>query len=649
MRIKLKVLLVFDTEQGARPLIDELTSHGYRPNHTVSTDFTQIESGLATGSWDIVLIDSGSRGYDRQRILRRIRDVNTEIPVLVVLGDPSPDGENLALQAGADDVIRRDGLEHLVRVMGEVLHDKEIRRLRQQVEQSLWESEKRYRELVMNMGEGLVLLDADGRFSFANPMAEKFFGMTSLDLLGQSIRDFLDDEQQLALEGELESLDQGRQTALTLTLSQAETGDLVLRVTFNPRYDSNGEFLGMIGSMMNITEQVSLERQIRHMQTMEAIGALAGGIAHDFNNILFSILGNVDLALSEIDPDHKVHRRLENIVTAGNRAKSLIKQILAFARKTEHKRLNIEVYPIVREVQKLLRATIPANIEINYKCLDREATVIADPTELHQVVMNLCTNACHAMMRTGGELEIVQSSVDAREAASLYREDFPDGQDLVKLEIRDTGTGIPEEILSKIFEPFFTTKAPSEGTGLGLVVAQGIVKSMSGLITVDSTVGEGTCFSILLPRTEAQVDDFEAFINELPHGTERILIVDDEEALTRMLSEMLTSLGYRVTTFNSSQQALAAFTENPESFDLVVTDQAMPKMTGGELAQNILRIRPGLPIILCTGFSQTLTPELARKTGINEYLLKPVTMEDLSNSVRSVLDGMTQAAQAAEG
>jgi signal transduction histidine kinase/ActR/RegA family two-component response regulator len=387
-------------------------------------------------------------------------------------------------------------------------------------------------------------------------------------------------------------------------------------------------------------EREQIEAQLHQSQKMEAIGTLAGGIAHDFNNILAAMLGFSELAVDDIPADSKAQRHLEKVLKAGLRARELVKQILAFSRKSEGERKQIKLTPLVHETHALLRSSVPTTIQMSLAITTRDDYVLADPTQLQQVLMNLATNAAHAMQDDGGQLTIGVSSVTFPRGSLLPDPDMEPGA-YVKLTVKDTGTGMTEEVRQRIFEPFFTTKAPGKGTGMGLAVVYGIVKSHGGAVTVQSELGQGSIFDVFLPRAEKpEVNEEEETTSTLPTGTERILFVDDEEMLVDIARDMLESLGYHVTVTKHPTDAWRFFLADPSRFDLVITDQTMPDITGVALAKKILAIRPGMPIILCTGFSYLVNEESARAAGIiKAFLMKPLTKREIAQMVRRVLDG----------
>ena len=384
-------------------------------------------------------------------------------------------------------------------------------------------------------------------------------------------------------------------------------------------------------------ERIRTEAQLRQSQKMEAVGTLAGGIAHDFNNILSAIIGFTELSLLELDEDHPVRQNLDQVHLAGTRARDMVKQILAFSRQSDSERKPINIIPIIKEALKMLRGSLPTTVDIRKNLVEDPGIIEADPTQLHQVMMNLCTNSSHAMREDGGILEVRVEQVDFDTEADLPDSELRPGPH-IKLSIRDNGHGISRENLERIFDPYFSTKQKSEGTGLGLAVVQGIVKSHHGAITVTSEIDKGTTFDIYLPRVEATTPKKSKKPRPVATGSERILLVDDEQALVEMGKQLLTRLGYKAHTRTSSVEALELFQHDPERFDLVISDMTMPNMTGDKLAREILNVRPDMPIIICTGYSERFTESQARELGIKAFIMKPLVIGDLAATIRKVLD-----------
>ena len=386
------------------------------------------------------------------------------------------------------------------------------------------------------------------------------------------------------------------------------------------------------------TDFLRLQSQLQQSHKMESIGTLAGGIAHDFNNILGIILGNAELVMDDVPEWNRSRQNLDEIRKACLRAKDVVRQILSFSRKSEMEQKPINIATVVTESLKLLRASIPTSIEIRQNIANDVAEMLGDSTQIHQVMINLCTNAAHAMEDDGGTLEVTLESKEIDEdTASQYPELNPGPY--VQLLVSDTGGGISPEILDRIFDPYFTTKDVGKGTGLGLSVVHGIVNAHHGRISVESKTGKGTTFNILFPAVKGKTRDEPKEFQELPTGKERILFVDDEESMVNLNQQRLERLGYKVIPKTDPSKALEFFRSNPEQIDLIITDMTMPKMTGDRLAQEILKIRPDMPIILCTGYSQRMSEDKAQELGIRKYIEKPIEMENLARSVREVLDG----------
>jgi len=398
--------------------------------------------------------------------------------------------------------------------------------------------------------------------------------------------------------------------------------------------------LAKIQIAIDITEQKRLEDELAQAHKMEAIGTLAGGIAHDFNNILSAIIGFTELAKVELEDGCSASANLAKVLQASHRAAGLVRQILTFSRKGAHKRKALQPYLIVKDSLNLIRASLPTTIEIIENISPESGTIWADPTQIHQIMINLCTNALHAMEEETGTLKVTLARRELNaEDVSGHPKVLPGP--FIELSVSDTGCGMDQQTQRRIFEPFFTTKETGKGTGLGLSVVLGVVQDYEGMITVDSELGKGTTFHVYLPaiiedvKTPVEAEEVEP----LPIGTERILIVDDEIIIVALYEAVLSSLGYTVTAKTSSEEALSAFKTDPQSFDLLLTDQAMPALSGAKLAEEVLRLRPDLPIILCTGYSSTTSEEKAMEIGIKKYLRKPVDSKNLVRIVRSVLNG----------
>jgi|GEM_PF-756712 two-component system, cell cycle sensor histidine kinase and response regulator CckA len=390
---------------------------------------------------------------------------------------------------------------------------------------------------------------------------------------------------------------------------------------------------------MEITLKTLNETQdnLRQAQKLESIGTLAGGIAHDFNNILSPIMIHSEMAMMDLAPDSPVQHNLKEIFKSGERARDVVKQILAFSRKGKGERVAIKITPILKDALKMLRSSIPTTVDIQQNLTTESDTVFADPTQIHQIILNLGTNAAHAMRESGGILKVnlVQEDFDSNPSAR-YPGINPGAY--LKLTVSDTGTGIDDETIQRIFEPYFTTKGPGEGTGMGLSLIHGIVKSYGGDITVKSEPGKGSTFNVYFPRIDADVSPVEKSSARLPGGTESILFVDDEKGMIDALKPMLEALGYKLTTRTSSIEALEVFRANPKGFDLLITDMSMPNMTGKDLAMEVMSIRRDIPVILCSGFSEQMDDTKTKEIGISAFIMKPIIIREMADTIRRVVD-----------
>jgi PAS domain S-box-containing protein len=507
---------------------------------------------------------------------------------------------------------------------------------RQQIEEALQASEARYRDLFENANDLVYIHDLTGHVLFVNRAAERLTGYKRDDALHLNLTSLVapDDRQRFH---EILARQQAGTALETYDL------DIVTREERRVALNVSARLIAQHGTPVavqciarDITERKRLEAHLYEAKRMEALGTLAGGIAHDFNNILTAILGYTDLALADVLPGHRQGQFLQAVRTAGNRAKELVQQILTFSRQRPQQRRPLLLQPLLEEAVSLLRASLPVTIAIRQQVEANVGPVLADPSQMLQVLLNLCTNAAHAMRETGGELEIRLQAMELEAACATQPQNLRPGPH-VCLSVQDTGHGMSTEVMTRIFEPFFTTKSPGEGSGLGLAVVHGIITNHDGAITVESTPGQGTTFTVYLPRIEATVCPVTAPDESVPAGQERILFVEDEAPLAELGWTMLTHLGYNVVACTSSREALDIFRAEPQRFDLVITDYTMPELTGEVLAREVRLLRPDLPIILCTGFSHALTPERARALGINAFLMKPLMVRDLGLAIRHVL------------
>ena len=512
---------------------------------------------------------------------------------------------------------------------------------RKQAEEELRKSEEKYRYLVENINDIIYEIDKNGVMTYISKVAETITGYNQSELVGRNIFDFIHGEDLPRIQQQLQKVLSGQIDPSEYRFIK-KTGEIIwIRSSSRPIYEE-GNPVGLRGVAADISKTKKMEDQLRQSEKMEAIGTLAGGIAHDFNNILAIIIGYTELAIGDIPEWNPVNEYLKEIQTASLRAKDVVRHILSFSRKTVMDRKPIKIDSIIEDSLKMLRASIPTDIQIRQNISYECDMIQADPTQVSQVLINLCTNATHAMRDEGGILEVSLQNVEFGEQNVELA--LGPGR-YVRLAVSDTGHGIDPENMERIFDPYFTTKEQGEGTGLGLPVVQGIVKTHNGAVTVKSEPGKGTVFEMLFPATEGEVEPEVAGIEVFPTGNEKILLIDDEESILNLVKKRLEMQGYRVEAKKDPVGALELFRSGPDRFDLIITDMTMPKMTGDKLAQSILGIRSDMPIILCSGYSDKIDTEKSTALGIRRYIEKPLNMSDFLVSVRKVLDEAKSSAQ----
>ena len=496
-------------------------------------------------------------------------------------------------------------------------------------------SEQRYRLLFERDVTGNFAADRDGLILDCNSAFADLFGFPSpRDADGMNVFELL------AKAGAPDSL-----RDLVAREGKLVNHEVSIRRGAMPRHlllscdtvaDADGETEELRGYIFDISGPKRLEEQLRQSQKMEALGTLAGGIAHDFNNILGVILGYAEIIESGAEPESGLDRRIKEITRAGKRARDLVTQILNFSRQGPQERHPMTMAPLIKEALKLLRSSVPANVEIISRMETDRDTVMADPTQMHQIMLNLCGNASFAMQETGGTLTVTLADV-GNDDPVVPPEDLGKPERFVRLTVADTGPGIDPEVVDRVFDPFFTTKQQGEGTGMGLAMVHGIVKRHDGYLELENKPGEGAVFHVFLPKTSETERPDADIPADLVFRQGRILFVDDEKPLTDIGREMLESCGFEVVTRTSSVEALEAFKFRARDFDMLITDQTMPNMTGMELAREVLKIRPDMPIILCTGFSDAVSYDRLRDVGIGDFIMKPILKHDLVASIGRLL------------
>ena len=506
---------------------------------------------------------------------------------------------------------------------------------RKQAEEALRESEKKYRNLFENLYDVYYRTDDKGLITLLSPSVERHFGYTPDELIGQNMKNFYVQpkkrEEFLSL-----LIKDGYVDNFEAQLKGKDNSAIWVSTNAKLLKDEEGNIIGVEGITRDVTYPKKLEEQIRQSQKMESIGTLAGGIAHDFNNILGIILGNTELALSDVPEWNPARQNLKEVRTAILRAKNVVRQLLSFARKTKLEKKPTNIVPIVKESLKLLRSSIPTSIDIRQNIPEHVDTILADPTQINQVLINLCTNADHAMP-DGGVIVVKLKNIELDEKTAAKYPELSPGR-YVNLTVSDTGHGISQGDIDRIFDPYFTTKEIGRGTGMGLAVVHGIVKGHNGLISVESEPKKGTIFNIFFPVVEKEAVIETKTDDKLPTGEERVLFIDDEESIAKLGRQSLELLGYKVKATISPIEALELFRSQPDKFDLVITDLTMPKMTGDKLVKEILNIRTDIPIILCTGFSEKIDEKKSKEIGAADYIEKPIDQRDFAFKIRKVLD-----------
>lgn len=510
----------------------------------------------------------------------------------------------------------------------------------------LKKSEERFRKLFENLIDVSHRTDRDGKFIVISPSSKKMFGYTPEEVIGIKIVDFY---KYPARRDDLMALlrKDGYVDNFEAEIRKKDGAFVWVSTNAKMLTDAMGKFIGVEGVTRDISrlkaaeeDKLRLEESLRQSQKMEALGTLAGGIAHDFNNILSAVMGNTELVIDCLPQGSRERENLKSVLSAADRAKGLTKQILMFSRKVKPDKKPVQIHLILEEVVNLLKQTIPATVKIDISLDSTTGFLLADPTQIHQIVLNLCINAYHSISQEPGEIYLGLVSVQADQTIIADYPGLRKGP-YALLTVRDTGIGIDPKIMPRIFEPFFTTKEQGKGTGMGLSVVHGIVQDHGGVIHVESTLGSGTTFRVFLPLSQEGIGETSPTFSAPRYGNENIILVDDEAALSNLGKEVLEMLGYNVFSTTSAMEALETFRAAPGSFDLLITDQTMPEMTGNMLAEEVIRIRPDIPVIICTGHSEALDADKARAIGVRAFLMKPFGRSEMAETVRRVLDETT--------
>lgn len=525
---------------------------------------------------------------------------------------------------------------------------------RKKADQALRESEEKYRQLVNFAPAAICEIDiATGRLISANDILTEYTGYSREELLSMKIENLLSEGSRPQFRERLKQVRKGKDLSETIEyLIKTKHGKDIWFLVNSRYFFEGGRPVRVTIVAHNITDlkaadakRKKLEDQLRQSQKMEAIGTLAAGIAHDFNNILSAVIGYTELSQLHVPKTSDVGRYLQKMDMVCRQAKELVRQILAFSRQIDPEKAPLMVISIISDAVKMVSPSLPADVRIRYSVAPASGMIDADPVQIRQVLLNLFTNACHAMKEGGGKIDVMALPVDVTETDDTALPGLKPGP-YVKICVRDTGPGMSGDVMERIFDPYYTTKQAHEGTGLGLAIVRNIVTAHEGIVTVESAPGEGTAFHVYLPRSCADatetvhaIGDFQNASHAPLTGNERILFVDDEESIAQVGRELLEHLGYVVEIQTCSKAALERFAADPRAFDLIITDMVMPDMTGDVLAKEILTLRPDMPVIMCTGHSESISEEAARAIGIKAFVPKPYRILDFSRIIRMVLDG----------
>ncbi|EKD39395.1 MAG: hypothetical protein ACD_75C00423G0001 [uncultured bacterium] len=623
---------------------------------------------------DLILLDVMMPGIDGFETCRRLKanPATEDIPVIFVTALSNTKDMVTGLELGGVDYMVKPyrNAEVLARIKTQLkvvvlnrelrrsfdFQEREVNRRTAELEAANRALKEAQREIVKrrqfleavleNAPDAIVTLDEVHHVIDWNPGAVRMFGFSPEEAKGKHLDNLVARGGSLAEAGEKTRMVlSGRAVEPFETIRQRRDGTALHVIAGGSPIMIDGLLAGAVAVYTDISamkrtaqERKEYERRIQQLQKMEAIGTLAGGIAHDFNNILSAVFGYAELSIIRSRGNQVLQRNLNGILEAAKRAKDLVQQILLFSRQGEQELKPLQIRPLIKESLKMLRSSLPTTIKIKQQIEGDLENVLANPTQIHQIIMNLCANAAQAMEEDGGVLTVGLSQVGLTEENVRHHPGRKAGTYL-KLRVQDTGRGIPAELLDKIYNPYFTTKAKGQGTGLGLSVVHGIVQSYSGLIEVGSEPGRGTVFDVFLPAIELEAVREELPVIQLPGGSEHILLVDDEAVLIEVLGDMLRLLGYRVTATTSSVGALRMFQASPADFDLLITDMTMPELTGDRLTIEVRAERPDLPVIICTGYNRRLSDNNPETLAVQAILMKPVEHIQFARTVRAVLDG----------
>ncbi len=653
---KIRVLIIEDDQEDKMAYERFIKKESLNYEYVFANSAESARKIIASQSFDVILSDYVLGDGNSLDVFSDI----TDTPIIVVTGSGNEETAVMAMKMGASDYLIKDPDGFYLKTLSLTVRnaierrkaEDELKKYKETLEKlvdqrtkKLKESEERYRTLITRMINAFALQEiicdengnpCDFRFLDVNAAFEemtgikkdKIIGKTAFELIPGMDASLIEPYGKVALKGDSEYFEHYSEQLdkyfeiLVYSPGSGQFATIYTDITYRKKAEE---------------EKRLLEKQLLQTQKMEALGTLAGGIAHDFNNILSIIFGYIDLASFDLADTNKIMEDLEEMKQAANRAKDLINHILTVSQRTEHKKQFIQIDLVIKEAVNLLKSTIPSSIAINID-IDSKKTVLADSSQIHQVVINLCTNAYHAMKKSGGKLTVSLKDVEILKDDSASELDMPPGE-YVRLDVTDTGHGMDDETLEKIFDPYFTTKEIGEGTGLGLAIVHGIITHHNGYISVSSGAGSGTTFHIYFPTAvkETEADAVSTHPDPPREGNERILVIDDEIGITNITSKILSEYGYNITVFNKSISAYEEIHKNSDWYDLIITDMTMPEMSGLELAGKVREVDPGKPVIICSGYSDQINNEIATDMGVH-YISKPVVMSELTKLIREILD-----------
>lgn len=642
----LNILIVEDSEDDAALIERKLRKNGYKLNLKRVEDKKQMERVLKEKKWDLIISDYVLPRFSGKEALNLAKEKQNGVPLILVSGKI---GEAVAvemLKQGASDFVMKDNLARLPSAVDHSLKDAQMLKEKRETEEELRKLAHRYHLLSENVSDIIWTMDENKRFTFVSPSVHKIMGYKTDEILTKRLdellvprhyqiaQDAFDRALKTTKDKKLESLsrDEFEVEVICKNGSTIWTESKVSLLR-SPRK----KILGFLGVTRDISERKNIEKQSSQMQKMEALGTLAGGIAHDFNNILMPIIINSELLLWETPGESPQHLYLEQTLEAAKRGKDLVKQILTYSRHSDVEKRPLNMVQAVKGIIKFMRSSLPSNIKIKKSFEFPRYIVDADAVQVQQVLMNIFQNAADAIGQEYGTIEVNLSHRDINPNNQKLYPDLESGSYL-EITIKDTGCGVSSETVERIFDPFFTTKRPGKGTGMGLAVAKRIIKNHQGTVKFSSQKGKGSSVYIYLPQADVSYKDQELEDESIPTGKESLLLVEDEKEVALSLKRMLEKLGYRVTETDRAERSLKLIQKKDKSFDLIIADRVMPEMSGLELAQELKHLRLDIPIILISGYINSVDTEDAQNFGIKKLITKPVNVKDMAQAIRRVLD-----------